>query len=72
VLPAHQRFDGGHLLFRDVQQRLISHDELGTLYGPMQLHLHAKALHRALIDAAVVQMPAVSADPLARARGCIG
>src|SRR2546430_3770462 len=68
MLPSHERLDRGHLFMSDGEQRLVSKNELGALDGAMQLHLHREALHRALIDRAVMQIPAVSAEPLAGAR----
>ena len=72
MLPPHQRFDRRHLLLGDGEERLITHDELGALHRSVQLHLHRQALHRALIDGAVVQVPAISALVFAGPRGCIG
>ena len=72
MLPSHQRFHGRDLLLCHAEDRLIAHEKLGALDRSMQLHLHRKTLHRPLIDAAVVQVPAVSAEAFAGARGCVG
>src|SRR5207249_3359381 len=72
MLPPDERFHSGQLFVRNVEQRLISNDELGALDGSMQLHLHSEAMDRTLVDAAVVEIPAISAKAFACARGSVG
>ena len=72
VRASHERFDGRDLLSCDVEQRLVTHDELVSFDRAIEVHFHGKTLHRALVDAAAVQVPAVSADSFAGARRRVG